>query len=168
MWHRGSNLWWWWWWGEGGFQDPLGSWRCSFAFHAFFSAMFPVRQEVSSASCHRPLSCGHFPMFCQCLRVLLTQRMEVVLRQRPENSFDDLWLRELTLAGATMPLDHILRLNITTSTRPLAAHVCCFDFEGKIFCSFFQRFTPSSPSLFASLSGITKNILLLFLLFYFS
>lgn len=63
---------------------------CSFAFHAFFSAMFPVRQEVSSASCHSPLSCGHFLMFCQCLCVLLTQSMEVVLGQRPENSFDDL------------------------------------------------------------------------------
>lgn len=27
--------------------------------------MFPVRQEVSSASCHSPLSCGHFLVFCQ-------------------------------------------------------------------------------------------------------
>lgn len=58
--------------------------RChSLAFHAFFlcltTAMFPVGQEVSSASCYSPLSCGHFLMFCQCRSILLTQRMEVVL-----------------------------------------------------------------------------------------
>lgn len=43
------------------------------------TAMFPVRQEVSSVSCHRPLSCGHFLVLCQHHCVLLTQRTEVVL-----------------------------------------------------------------------------------------
>lgn len=41
--------------------------------------MLPERQEVSSASCHSPLSCGHFLLFCQNRSVLLTQRTEVVL-----------------------------------------------------------------------------------------
>lgn len=29
------------------------------------TAMFPLRQEVNSVSCHSPLSCGHFLLFCQ-------------------------------------------------------------------------------------------------------
>ncbi len=43
------------------------------------TAALPVRQEVSSVSCHSPLSCGHFLVFCQCRSVLLTQKTEVVL-----------------------------------------------------------------------------------------
>lgn len=113
--------------------------ECSIAFHAFFSAMFPVRQEVSPASCHSPLSCGHFLMFCQCLSVLLTQSIEVALRQKPEKSFDDLWLRELTFAGPTMCVctapGHILRSNCSPlERRPVGSSR--FDvliFEGKVF-----------------------------------
>lgn len=65
------------------------------------TAVFPVRQEVSSVSCHCPLSCGHFLVFCQCHSVLLTQRTEVVLLVvgpgRIERSlfFYYLWLHEL-------------------------------------------------------------------------
>lgn len=56
------------------------------------TAVFPVRQEVSSVSCHSPLSCGHFLVFCQRRSVLLTQRTEVVLlaarlRQNREKAF---------------------------------------------------------------------------------
>lgn len=55
----------------------------AFAFHAFLlcltTAAFPVRQEVSSVSCHSPLSCGHFLMFCQRRSVLLTQNTELLL-----------------------------------------------------------------------------------------
>lgn len=82
--------------------------------------MFPVRQEVSPASCHSPLSCGHFLMFCQCLSVLLTQRMEAALRPKPEKPFDDLWLGELTFAGTTSVCtapDHILLPNCSPLER---------------------------------------------------
>lgn len=43
------------------------------------TVVFPASQEVSSVSCHSPLSCGHFLVFCLRRSVLLTQRTEVVL-----------------------------------------------------------------------------------------
>lgn len=87
MWHQGSSLWHGAWGVEDGLQANFAtsSWlvllqRCiPCLFLCLMTAMFPVRQEVDSASCHSPLSCGHFLMFCQCLSLLLTQRTEVVL-----------------------------------------------------------------------------------------
>lgn len=76
---------------------PLGlRLRIPGLFLCLTTAVFPVRQEVSSVSCHSPLSCGHFLVFCQCCCcVLLTQRMEVVLlvvgSDRTEKTFYYLW-----------------------------------------------------------------------------
>lgn len=43
------------------------------------TAALPVGQEVSGASCHSPLSCGHFLVFCPS-----TQRAAVALSPRGE------------------------------------------------------------------------------------
>lgn len=81
------------------------------------TAVFPVRQEVSSVSCHSPLSCGHFLVFCQRRSVLLTQRTEVVLLavgsvRTEKKSFYYLWLhglafRDTVMSGHCIHYDYI-------------------------------------------------------------
>lgn len=96
------------------------------------TAVLPVGQEVSSASCHSPLSCGHFLVFCPS-----TQRAAVMFSPRGE-------LRQAA-GGRAGGADSIYR-------RPRAATIAdaspSAGFHNMCHCRWFKskKITVSFPS----------------------